>query len=74
MRFGFGHSGDQAAQTWCEHETCRDAQAEELAFMGASLNRPELKDLAQQAYTSTVRCRHQPRKGPVRAPLPGVFK
>ena len=70
MRFGFGAPSDQAAQTWCEHATCREDQAGELAYMGAALDRQDLKDLSKQAYHSTVRCRHQPRKGPVRAPFP----
>ena len=58
MRFGFGHEGDPLppAQQWCTH--------------GATLNRPELRDLAEQSHQSTVRCRLLPRRGPIRAPFP----
>jgi hypothetical protein len=69
MRFGFGAEADQAAQTWCTHASCQEDQARDLGFMASALNRPELRELAAQAHNSTVRCRHQPRKGPVRAPL-----
>lgn len=70
MRFGFGAPGDQPEQAWCTHATCREDQERDLAFMGAALNRPELRAIADQAKHSTVRCRLQPRKGPVRAPFP----
>lgn len=68
MRFGFGHPGESAG--FCQHHSCREEQALELAFMAGALNRPDLRALADQAHQSTVRCRHQPRKGAVRAPLP----
>ena len=55
---------------YCQHSTCREETARELAFMGARLYRNDLRVLAAQAHASTVRCRHVPRKGPVHAPLP----
>lgn len=70
MRFGFGAEADQAEQAWCQHATCREDQARDLGFMASELNRPELRELAGAAHNSTVRCRLQPRKGAVRAPLP----
>jgi len=70
LRFGYGADADQAEQTWCEHAICREEQARDLAYLGAALNRNDLRVLAAQAHVSTVRCRLQPRKGPVWAPLP----
>lgn len=70
MRFGYGAEGDPAAQKFCQHATCREDQERDLAYMGAALNRADLRALADQAHQSTVRCRHQPRKGPMRAPFP----
>lgn len=55
---------------YCQHATCREDTARELAFMGATLWRQDLSALATQAHQSTVRCRHVPRKGPISAPLP----
>jgi len=70
VRWTFSADADQAAQTWCEHAICREEQARDLAYLGAALNRNDLRVLAAQAHASTVRCRLQPRKGAVRAPLP----
>lgn len=70
MRWGFGAEAGEAAQAWCTHACCREDQERDLAFMGAALNREDLRALADAAHQSTVRCRLQPRKGPVHAPLP----
>jgi hypothetical protein len=70
VRFGYGADADQPAQAWCTHATCREDQALDLAFMGAALNREDLRALADAAHQSTVRCRLQPRKGAIRAPFP----
>ena len=55
---------------YCEHAICRAHTAEELIWMGHRLIRRDLLRLAGEAMSSTVRCRLQPRKGPVHAPLP----
>jgi hypothetical protein len=55
---------------YCQHATCRAHTAEELLYMGARLDRKDLQLAAREALRATVRCRHQPRKGPIHAPLP----
>ena len=71
MRWTFSDIGaDPAEQTWCEHACCREDQARDLGFMASAMNRPALRELAEAAHRSTVRCRLQARKGPVRAPFP----
>lgn len=54
---------------YCQHALCRAHTAEELAFMAQTLWRRDLMQLAREAATSTVRCRRQPRKGPIHAPF-----
>jgi hypothetical protein len=70
MRWGFGADADQAEQKWCTHATCREDQERDLSFIGAALDRRDLRELADAALQSTVRCRLQPRRGAVRAPFP----
>lgn len=70
MRWTFAAEADPAEQKWCQHAICRDDQERDLAFMASALNRKDLRALADAAHQSTVRCRLQPRKGAMRAPLP----
>lgn len=70
MRWSFSAPAAPAEQTWCTHATCREDQESDLAFMAAALDRQDLREIADAAHQSTVRCRIQPRRGPVRAPLP----
>lgn len=42
----------------------------EFVYRLGLMDGPELRELAGAAHNSTVRCRLQPRKGPVRAPFP----
>lgn len=55
---------------YCTHAICRAHTAEELLYLGARLDRKDLQRAAHEAMRSTVRCRRQPRKGPIHAPLP----
>lgn len=55
---------------YCQHAICRAHTAEELLYMGLRLFRRDLVVLAREVDSSTVRCRLQPRKGPIHAPLP----
>lgn len=55
---------------YCQHFSCRLDTASDLAFMGARLFRRDLMQMAGQVHSSTVRCRMQPRRGPIRAPFP----
>jgi len=57
-------------QKYCTHASCRTDAATELAYAGAVLQRKDLRDAAREVYSSTVRCRHQPRKGALKAPFP----
>jgi hypothetical protein len=57
-------------QRYCQHILCQAHTAEELLYMARMLMRPDLAELALVADQSTVRCRRQPRKGPIRPPLP----
>lgn len=54
---------------YCQHATCRCHAVEELAWMARKLRRPDLMRRAVDAQTATVRCRLQPRKGPIHAPF-----
>lgn len=55
---------------YCQHFNCRLDTAADLAFMAVRLLRPDLMNMAGEVHMSTVRCRLQPRKGPVHAPFP----
>lgn len=75
MRWGFGSEAAPAEQRYCQHAICRAHAAEDLVFMGRAMKRPDLLELASQTSISTVRCRLQARKGPIRAPLaPSVVR
>jgi hypothetical protein len=64
-------NGDLAwTNRYCQHATCRAHAFEELAWMARRLMRPELLGHASEALRATVRCRRQPRKGPIHAPFP----
>jgi hypothetical protein len=54
---------------YCRHATCRTDAATELYWMGMRLDRADLMKAARDALHATVRCRHVPRKGPIRAPF-----
>ena len=60
------------ALRYCEHASCRLDTAAELAYMGARLFRRDLMRMAGEVHSSTVRCRMQPRRGPIRAPFPDL--
>lgn len=54
---------------YCQHAICRAHTAEELLYMGARLDRRDLQRAARESLSATVRCRRQPRKGPIHAAL-----
>jgi len=56
-------------KSYCQHPLCRAHTAEELLFMGRRLFRPDIAKLAADAMRSSVRCRRQPRKGPIHVPF-----
>lgn len=56
---------DAEKQRYCQHAICRAHTAEELMFMARRLMRHDLAKLASEVTQSTVRCRLQPRKGPI---------
>lgn len=54
---------------YCQHALCRAHTAEELAHMGRRLIRADILKLAAEALRATVRCRREPRKGPIHVPF-----
>lgn len=66
----FGHHAAPADTKYCTHATCRTDNATELAWMAFTLQREDLLTAAIESPKATVRCRHTPRHGPIRAPFP----
>lgn len=68
------HPGETMEQRYCQHPECRLDAFEEMVFIGAELQRSDVTEQATECLSADVqvRCRRTPRKGPMRAPLPGV--
>lgn len=62
---------DERPAKYCQHGICRTDTLEELVALGLATRRRDVLDAANHTMQATVRCRLLPRKGPVRAPLPG---